>query len=358
MNAVNVALACSSDQVEWDAYVSTSDQTVPLNLFAWQAIIVNTFKADAPFFVAKDDTRGIVGILAGYVAKNLWGQRAFYSTRFGLLANNVKIATLLVDAAKRYCKNNNIETGEISSGFLNFSLPFRRTEKISVVLDLSGDRQEIWKQFRAKTRNSIRKGKKSGLILSRDKSYLPDFYEFYAIRMAMKNVTIYPLLFFENLFKSLGDNVELYIAMHDGKPVGGLIVVFAEKSAQYVYAGNLPGTESLCVTHFLLWEVIKVCVGRGIELFDMSESTKGGGVYRFKTLFGGVPRPVYYFKILEPVGEKSNPTSKIPDGWVNRTILMKILGRATVILNRTIQNLPLRFRRPCLVWKKKFEKLV
>jgi lipid II:glycine glycyltransferase (peptidoglycan interpeptide bridge formation enzyme) len=241
---------------------------------------------------------------------------------------------------------------------MNLDLPYKRMEKCSIVLALGGDETELWTRFRAKTRNSIRKGEKSGLILSRDKSYLPDFYEAYAKRMAMKNVTIYPLSFFENLFRSLKERIELYVAIHEGKPVGGLIVVRTAKSAQYVYAGNLPGTEPLCITHFLLWEAIKDCVGRGIELFDMSESTKGGGVYRFKTLFGGEPRQVYYYDILTPLQETKSPSALASEAQVHRPILARLAGRVTLIANKMIPLLPPDLQRLILVWQKKFGQLV
>ena len=36
--------------------------------------------------------------------------------------------------------------------------------------------------------------------------------------------------------------------------------------------------------HCLLWEVIKFLYKEKIKLFDMSESTKGSGVYLFKKI--------------------------------------------------------------------------
>ena len=48
--------------------------------------------------------------------------------------------------------------------------------------------------------------------------------------------------------------------------------------------------------HCLLWEVIKFLYKEKIKLFDMSESTKGSGVYLFKKYFGCEETKIFYYK--------------------------------------------------------------
>ena len=47
--------------------------------------------------------------------------------------------------------------------------------------------------------------------------------------------------------------------------------------------------------HCLLWEVINFLYKKKIRLFDMSESTKNGGVYFFKKFFGCEEKKVFYY---------------------------------------------------------------
>ena len=63
--------------------------------------------------------------------------------------------------------------------------------------------------------------------------------------------------------------------------------------------------------HCLLWEVIKFLYKEKIKLFDMSESTKGSGVYLFKKYFGCEETKIFYYKNNKEQKEKGISKKKI-----------------------------------------------
>ena len=140
-----------------------------------------------------------------------------------------------------------------------------------------------------------------------------------------------PFQFFSKLIKLYGDHAQLYSVLDtSGKYLGSLILIKGKRIAQYTFASTIKNSKN--AMHFLLSEVIKLLYRDGIDFFDMSESTREGGVYLFKRYFGASEKKVYYYSTLKRTTEKKLTSKKIDRNLIKQFFVKKIKNQFTRIV--------------------------
>ena len=295
--SIVVRIAVDSDETKWNSYLLKKKLTVPISLFQLKFAVKKTFYLQKPiFFIAVNSEGKIKGSCSCFLVKNINGKKKLYSPRFGLNAANNSIANVVFNYIKEFCKKNRISEFECTSGFKNFYIKSYKSYKISMIMELKDNYKYFWKNLRSKTRNAIRKSEKFAFKISNDHMYLNKFYDIYKKTMLTKKVNFLPLKFFKELIKLYGENIQLYSVFDKSNQyMGSLILIKGKDIAQYTFAATIKNSNN--AMHFLLSEVIKILYRDGVKFFDMSESTKGGGVYLFKKFFGATEKKVYYYSI-------------------------------------------------------------
>lgn len=338
----NVFIADESVKDEWNQYLERKSSNAGLNCFEWSQVLRDSYHPILRFFYVKDRSNQIVGVLPAYITASLKNRNQLFSNRQGMLADNEEVAALLVDAARNFAKEYSVVRAEIASGIQKYNLPLSSYAKNTIRLDLTISKKDLWKSLRDKTRNAIRKGSKYQLIIKEGQQLLPKFYHIYSSRMVNKSVFLLSLRFFKSLLKHFDDQSKIYVAFKGKKPIATMLVVYFGSTAVYAYGGMLAGYEKYCPNQYLLWHIIEECYKKEISMLDLGESKVGSGVYKFKTWFGGVPKPVYYYNLLalqtrvvdqEPVQKKISSLEKIYNSYMARSPallkkpLLKILKR-------------------------------
>ena len=185
----------------------------------------------------------------------------------------------------------------MTSGYQRIDTGFQGTEKKTIMMELRRDENSVWKSFRDKTRNMIRKAQKSGLTAERGFHNLRPFYNVYASNMLKKGIAIHSFKFFEKISEKMGGDAELIVAKKNGMPIGGTLALFSKDIAIYPFQAASIDSQRFAPNDFMVWETIRSCIDRGISKLDMGESREGGNVYRFKTNFGGKPQDIHYYTI-------------------------------------------------------------
>ena len=308
---MQIKVAEIADKKRWNGYLSLKENNIPLNYFQWSKIISQSYRNQTPLYLYAETELGeILGVFSGFIIKSPLGKKRLHSTRFGLIADNQNIAELFVSYINEYCKKNGVISAVLTTGFHRYDLKCREIVKYTLIMELENSFDWLWGSLRAKTRNAIRKGYKSKLRLENDSKYLLDFYSIYKKRMISKNANILSKKYFENLFYGFEENVKLFTVWKEGEMLGGLVLIHTNNSAQYIYAGTSLLADKYNTMHYLLWETIKWLYEHKIKFFDMSESTKHNGVYKFKALFGGVESSIYYYDLFK-YGEKGQENKGI-----------------------------------------------
>ena len=86
---------------------------------------------------------------------------------------------------------------------------------------------------------------------------------------------------------SASGNTESYIALVDGKVIGGLIMVYSEKTASYYLPCSIHEYRSYQPTTLLIKHSMDLCIERGLTHWNWESSpSKDSGVFKFKQKWG------------------------------------------------------------------------
>src|SRR6185437_6353217 len=102
----------------------------------------------------------------------------------------------------------------------------------------------------------------------------------------------------------IGKYTNVYFAVHDGKIIGGLLILWSPQTASYYLSCSLADFRSLQPGVLLIHHALQDVKKRGIRFWNWEGSpSRDSGVYRFKKKWGSVEIPykiyVQPFKPLE-----------------------------------------------------------
>lgn len=179
-------------------------------------------------------------------------------------------------------------------------------------LDISGDLDEVFKNFHSKTRYNIRLAGRRGVeVVKGSRDDLGDFHEIMVETGIRDNFITRPLDYFQNMYDVLNPSgyLELFMAYYEGQPLAGTICLKFGGKSWYLYGASRNRHRNLMPNYLLQWEMIKWAKENGCTLYDfrgvsgdLRESNPLYGLYRFKKGFGG--------KFTEFIGEFDYPFNK------------------------------------------------
>ena len=291
---MKIELAVDKDISQWNGFCEKQVNLPPLSRFEWKDILENSYGVKVFPIMAVDDQDHVCGILPVYEIKDYSGRSNIYSTKFGLVADNIQVADSLVEFANHLAQERNAVKMTLSSGYGPYELKGCHTIAKTVTLDILPSENEMWKNIRGKARNMVKKAMKDGITVEQGISNLEEFYSVYSSRMLQKGVRIHSLNYFNNIAKHLGEQTQLFVARKSGEIIGGMFLIYSGDSGAYLYGGSMVdrGTSP---NQLMLWEMVCFCISKGIKFLDLGESIEGSGVYNFKIWFGGIPEDIYYY---------------------------------------------------------------
>lgn len=298
MTGLSIAFDRTLDRQQWSDFNQCYNTSPLLAGPEWQGVLGAAHKVNVGCLTARDAS-GLRGLLPLYHVRSLRRRVTVYSLPRGLVAVDPAAAIALLQAATDHARSLNAQRAVVSSAS-QYNVACRQSERQVLILPLKGDEDACWNAMRDKTRNSIRKAVKSGLVLTRGWSRLGIFYAVHAERMAAKGVPFHPRAYFDAIADAFRDRGDVFIAEKDGIPVGAMLLIWSGQQAVYFAGGVSRSGESYGTSQFILWEMAKHALSIGIRSIDLGESAIGSGVYRFKTMFGAVPSPLWYYDLLQP----------------------------------------------------------
>ncbi|MGZ7209602.1 MAG: GNAT family N-acetyltransferase [Methanobacterium sp.] len=174
------------------------------------------------------------------------------------------------------------------------------------ILNLNKNYDNVWKNYKSKTRTHIRKAKKSS-IKTRDTTSLDDFKTFYDIyaqaskNWGYKNPPI-PFKLLENLHKYGSDHVKLSLAIKDDKIIAGLLSLIYSKTI-YLYMGSfLPEYGRFNPARLLDNETIEKACSEGYKYVNFGSSGNNYELRKYKEGFGTEIIKTNMFKAYSPIG--------------------------------------------------------
>jgi hypothetical protein len=280
--------------------LSARSQALPHSDIRWLDVLGKAYGSRSIVLIARDVSGNAVGGLAGYIATELRGAPTFHSLRGGFVAHDVIVAQALAEYARRHLAQLGCREAWVGGNAVPVFGDFRPRDRTTFSLDLSGGADILWRGFRDKVRNTIRKGEREGLVAVRDPALLPAFHAIYARAMAEKQVNVRSLDFFRALFSTFGDAARLHTALDGGRPCGAMVVVAHASGAAYPFGAFDARGRVLAANSFLLWDVVRVLAGEGVPRIDLGPSSPGSGAFKFKSNLGARPQTLYYRDLMSP----------------------------------------------------------
>lgn len=163
-------------------------------------------------------------------------------------------------------------------------------------LPLAGrSEEEVLKMMHAKTRYNVRLSQKNGVkVRICGPEMIPVFAKIMQETGKRDGFTVRKSDYFSSLLEHFGDDIRLYMAFYEEKPIAGAIALSYGDKTWYLYGASSAEKREKMPNYLLQWEMIRWAIERKSRLYDF-RGVPGNvpsdhplyGLYRFKRGFGG-----------------------------------------------------------------------
>ncbi len=171
----------------------------------------------------------------------------------------------------------------------NLNTGTRDVEDETQILGLHRGYDDLFQGFKPANRNKIRKAQKAEVIVRRGQS-TADFLAYHGVLLDCAKNWDGRVRFGREFFINLSDiqtgAVQLWLAEHEGKLVGGLLNFMHGDSVMNWGAAVLRKARAVSPMNLLHAEAVRDAVNRGLATYNFGSSAGFDGVDSFKTTFG------------------------------------------------------------------------
>ena len=300
-----IALCGAQEQPLWDEYVQRSPETTIAHVFSWGNVIGEAYGHRTFYLMAQEE--GIVkGVFPLVLVKGLWNS-SLTSMPFmdygGICADDDQTAQLLLDHALNLMKEQRCASLEIRQVKPVVCVGISRSDKVTMLLDLSGGVEGLWQSFPAKVRNQVRKAEKAGLTtLMGGKELLDDFYRVFAVNMRDLGSPVHGRRFFQQMASALGHHMRVILVREGRNTMGAGIAVTFKDGIFVPWASSLKEHRGKCPNNLLYWDAIQYGCKEGYRTFDFGRSSVGSGTFEFKKQWGAQPLALHWQMLAKDGG--------------------------------------------------------
>jgi hypothetical protein len=179
------------------------------------------------------------------------------------------------------------------------------------IVDLQLPEETLLGNLSSSHRRKVRQATKSGVTIQVGREYMETAYTLVRDTFKRSSISFMDFDSFRRMADSLGENVKIIVAKHEGVIQGSIVVPYSKYSAYYVYGGSIPNPANGSMV-FLHWEAIRQFRSEGVKRYDFvgsridpEKGSKQEGLKAFKERFGGDLHQGYMWKYsLNPLKYK------------------------------------------------------
>ena len=285
-SGVKAAYWLSSDeQGEWDSFVTRHSLGLVYHLSSWQRVLENSFRhIRGRILVLRDPGGEIQAGLPVYDVKSWLLSNRLVSVPFATMCDplvstkeefDLLWPAIEDESAKHRSKRVEIRVRRISTDCLPTLLTASARYKHHY-LPLGENADKLYRSFHQScVRRRVEKGRRAGVIVEerQDEQSLRVFHAFLVATRRRHLLPPMPFAFFQAMYRCLSpDRASLYLAVHAGEPVGGLLALKFKDLWTSEYSGSAdnapPGTDQV-----LYWEVIQRAKSSGAGCFSFGRTS-------------------------------------------------------------------------------------
>lgn len=290
-------IALDGDDGRWDEFVRTCPDSSFCHLSGWRDVLGGVLGHECLYRVAIDSAGAWRGVLPLVRVRSLLFGHYLLSMPFlnygGALGSEAIRARLARDAID-IAHNTSVDLLELRTRRVDPGPVLRRTErKITVVLELPGDPETLWKEvLRSKVRSQIRRPMKEGMLVRFGQEEVEPFYQVFSRNMRDLGTPVLPREFFGRIAEVFSKESVFGCVYLGDEPVAAGCGFTWQGEFEMTWASSLREFNRMAPNMLLYWAFMEEMVGRGIRAFNFGRCSPGSGTHRFKGQWGGVDEPL------------------------------------------------------------------
>lgn len=341
----NVTSSESLPHEGWNQYRINHPSDTIYHDPAWARVIASSFGHRTYFITLLEDNmiRGVLPLV--FLKSRIFGKALVSMPYFnygGVLADNDSASHQLINGAlqlKAQLKAHYIELRQTEG--LATAWPVR-SHKVNMWLKLPENQDELWKNFKSKLRNQIRRPEKEGCSFCWGHlDLLGEFYAVFSENMRDLGTPVYSQEFFEAILKTFPDLTNLAVVRFKGKPIAAGFLIRYRDKMEIPWASSLRRSNHISPNMLLYWGVLQQAITAGMKCFDFGRSTVGSRTYAFKEQWGSQPQMtiwVYPGQAVDDFPEHSPESPKFH--WATQVWKRLPLFLTNSLGPRIVKNIP------------------
>lgn len=284
---------------EWDAFGRVQRGWTAYHRYAWKSIIESVHGHEALFLAAYDAERLLAGVLPLVRVRSTIFGHYLVSMPFvnygGPLGSDAAVTALSAHAVD-LARESRAGLLELRSRVeLPLPLPVS-TRKITVVLDLPVDVEQLRKAVGSKLRSQIKRPEKEGVVVRFGADQVDPFFEVFARHMHALGTPTQPRALFRGIAERMGDDAWFGCAWLGDEPIAGGAGFQWGSEFEMSWASALQQHNGIAPNMLLYWRFMERAIARGLRTFNFGRCTPGSGTHRFKRQWGGRDEALWWYQ--------------------------------------------------------------
>ena len=328
---------------EWDQFIAGQEGWTHFHRYGWREIYESVFQHECLYLAAREADGSLAGILPLVRVRSLVFGHYLVSLPFvnygGPLGSDAAIIALTEWAAAR-AREDGVKLLELRSRrALPVALPVSH-RKITVVLDLPAEPEQLLKSFEAKVRSQVRRPGKEGITVRFGPDQVGPFFQVFARHMRDLGTPPQPRELLDRIVAGFPDTWVGCAWLGDQPLAGGMGFRWG-REFEMTWASSLYAYNRFSPNMGLYWAFMERACREGVTLFNFGRCSPGAGTHRFKSQWGSRDEPLWWYQQARDGGEAATPS---PDSgafaWGPRVWRKLPLGLATAIGPRVVRGIP------------------
>ena len=305
---------------QWDEFVMALAPDRSYHSWVWREVIQETF-GHQPYYLAAIANGEIQGVLPLFLIRSRLFGRSLVSIPFfsygGVLTRNDQAKEALLERASALGRELGVAHIELRQGDECSTSWGSSASRVTMEIHLPATADEFWKKLSGGVRNKIRQGQKADFQIEwGGLNLLPSFYEVFATNMRNLGSPVYPISFFANQLRRLGDRIRILVLRDGDQAVFGSFLTAHGDTLELPWAASLTDSRKKYSQVTMYWLFIERAIAEGFKKIDLGRCARESGTYKFKQHWRPIERPLHWYYWLNdgatmPNMHADNPKYKV-----------------------------------------------
>lgn len=285
----------------WDRFAEDQPGWTHFHRYRWKALIEDVLDGEGLYLAATGpggELRGVLPVVR--IRSRLFGHYlvSMPFLNYGGPLGDAEAVRALAEAAADRARADRVKLLELRSR-IELPIPLAVSHrKLTVLLDLPGDRDALWKGFGSKLRSQVRKPEKEGVEVRFGLDQVGPFYEVFSRHMRDLGTPVLPQRWFEAIAECFGASDEAWFgaAWHGGRPVAAGVGFRWGDEFELTWASSLEQFNRIAPNMLLYAAFMQRAVDLGLTVFNFGRCSRDSGTHRFKRQWGSRDEELWWYQ--------------------------------------------------------------